>query len=293
MIKTFMIEKLNFDLLTVLVAVAESSNFYEAATRLKITQPSVSLKMKELEAALPVPVFHLEGKRKVLTHYGRAVYQLAKSQLDNLENDFQTLNRHYALSKDLTLKIAGRAEVIDFLIPKINFDGKIHTQTTTSTEAVKKLLAHEIDLAISHILPDSNEVIAKEIMRSSANFIIHRKFLKRRKLNLDLLSDKDFLGQTPSIFYYKEGHILKDWIKHVGLELETLNDKYVCDDWKIVQNFVAQGLGYAFVPEYVANTSSDVMVYHMNTSVIPKYTFYALYAKSLRKIPAFATALKF
>src|ERR1700750_444160 len=98
----------SFDLLKVLITVAESRNFREAAETLQISQPGVSLKLKDLEAGQPLPIFTLEVKRKVLTHYGRALYELAKEGATTLERRIENLHRVYASPDLLTARIGGR-----------------------------------------------------------------------------------------------------------------------------------------------------------------------------------------
>lgn len=65
------------------VTVAETENFTRAAERLGITQPSVSIQVKELEGALGAQLFSRSGPRVALTPAGRvfrdrAVLTLAK-----------------------------------------------------------------------------------------------------------------------------------------------------------------------------------------------------------------------
>ena len=69
------------ELLELLVAVAESRNLVEAAARVGLSQPAVSMKLKTLETQLPLPAFARHGKRKVLTHYGSELYLAARTQL--------------------------------------------------------------------------------------------------------------------------------------------------------------------------------------------------------------------
>ena len=81
----------HFELYRVLQAVAESRSFREAAEKLGISQPAVSFKIKELESLQPLPLFRLEGKRKVLTHFGRALCSVAKEETFSFEREIENL----------------------------------------------------------------------------------------------------------------------------------------------------------------------------------------------------------
>ncbi len=282
-----------FDSLLVLIAVAESKNFYEAADRVGITQASVSLKMKDLEMRLPIPVFQLDGKRKVLTHYGRSLYEIALNKKNDWEKDLEGLHRNYAKAELLTLRVGGRSEVLEFLAPYFDFAGRIELVNLNSTEAVKKLLVHEVDIALSYIQPDSTEVIAKKLFQSAAHFVVHEKFLKNRNLTLDWTRKSHFLTETPCILYQRDGHLLKEWLKHVKLPMDQLKVRYIAEDWRSVQNLVDQGLGYAIVPAYIKSYSKNVQSLELPTQVLPKLTFFALYEKGLKKIGPFKNVLEF
>ncbi|MGZ3705177.1 MAG: LysR family transcriptional regulator, partial [Bdellovibrionota bacterium] len=96
------------NLLKTLISVAESKSFQDAAKRLGISQPAVSFQLRQLEACVPMPLFYLSGKRKVLTHYGQALYETAKRQIDALGKSLEDLDRHYADPAKMTLRIGGR-----------------------------------------------------------------------------------------------------------------------------------------------------------------------------------------
>ena len=286
-------KRFNFDLLETLMAVAESANFNEAASKLGISQPAVSFKIKELESQAPLPLFHLEGRRKVLTHYGRALYETSKQGVRSIDQSIEDLNRRYASPALLTLRVGGRTEVLEFVAPLLRFEGKIEMVGMDSTLAVKKLLAHEIDVAVSYLQPDSAEIAAKKLFHSSTYFVAHEKILNKKKLTLSLVKDREFLLSRPCIVYRSDGHTLVEWLAHTGISFSDLKVSYVAEDWRTVQSFVDRGLGYAIVPVYVKSSSDQVERLELPSQMTKQFTFYALYEKSLKKIDAFKKFLEF
>src|SRR4051812_37403661 len=98
-----------FDLLSVLIAAAESPNLRSAADRLGISQPAVTAKLKEIENGQPQPVFSLQGKRKVPTLFGRALYEVAKRETEHFAMSIEGVHRLYGDPKNLTIRLGGRA----------------------------------------------------------------------------------------------------------------------------------------------------------------------------------------
>lgn len=293
MINDLIMKSMSFDLLEVLISVAESKNFREAAEKLHLSQPAVSIKLKELQERHPLALFQLEGKRKVLTHYGRALFEVAKNGAQFLERNIEGLHRVYASEKDLVLRIGARPEVFNFVAPYLEFDGKIQFISLTSKESTQKLLGHEIDIAISYSLPDSTEIMAKMLFQSTAHLAVHSRWLKKKALTGKLVENPLFLKETPCIFYQQDGHVIRDWVIHLGIDPAELNVRLVVEDWRTVQNLVAQGFGYAVLPEYVGASDQGVQRIGLPSDILRPYAFYALFEKSLKKVPAFQRVLTF
>jgi DNA-binding transcriptional LysR family regulator len=285
-------ESPNIELFKVLIAAAESSNLTRAAEKLGISQPAVSVRLKELSLQAPLPVFTYEGKRKVLTHYGRELYKIAKQNEMRMAQDFENLNRQYAAAEFLTLKIGARSELLEMLAPRLNFDGQLQFITLTSREAVDHLFLHKLDIAISYIVPDSPDIIAKKILETSPKFSVHKKFMKNSDIN-KMARSLQFLKDTPCITYTPRGHLLKEWTDYVGLPFDQIQIRGTAEDWRSVQALIDQGAGYGVVPGYIKTASSDVLTMDIPTASLKKYIFYALFHKDLRKIPAFKEMLEF
>jgi DNA-binding transcriptional LysR family regulator len=286
-------KKPSHDLLEVLIAVGESRNFREAASKLGISQPAVTRKIRELELSQPLPMFNLEGKRKVLTRYGRSLLDLAKEGALDLERKIEGLHRSYSNASSLTVRIAGRYEVLEFLAPLLDFEGRIELIGASSRDATDRLLRHEVDIAVGWARPDSTEIQAKKLFSSKAFLAIHESVLKQRKLTLELASSAAFLCETPSISYLRSGHLLSEWAAHAGVSFEEIPVSRVAEDWRTIATLVEQKAGYAILPGYVLPVSSKIMRIELPARILPAYDFYAMYDSSLKRIKAFQPLLAF
>lgn len=282
-----------FELLEVLIAAAESKNFYEAARKVGLSQPAVSVKLKELESLAPVAVFSLEGKRKVLTHYGRALYEISRKQFIRLEEDYENLNRSYAQAESLTLRVGCRQEVFESIASRLRFPGKIEFIQLSGHESLVRLLDNRVDIAITYEVPDSLEIISKKLFDSTCNFCIHKRWLKNKKLNLELVEDSEFLRSVPCVLYQRDGHLLRDWIAHLNLSLDHLKPAMIVEDWRVIQTLIEQGSGYGVLPSFISARSTEVESFPLPLSILPKLPYYALFHKSLRRIEAFQKTLQF
>src|SRR4051812_22295138 len=68
------------------LAVAQTENFTRAAERLRISQPSISEQITQLEQALRTPLFRRVGKRVFLTEAGTAFQKSVEVVLRKLDD---------------------------------------------------------------------------------------------------------------------------------------------------------------------------------------------------------------
>ncbi len=289
----FMInKKVEFELLEVLVAAGESKNFYEAARKLGISQPAVSIKLKQLEERSPLPVFTLRGKKKILTHYGRELFDASKLQIESNEKAMESLNRKYYEAKKLVLRVGCRNEIFEAVASRLFFEGRTELCPLSSHEAALALLNHEVDIAISYERPDLPEVLSRRVLTSSAHFAVHSKYLNGKRLSLTIASEREFLTQTPCLIYQSDGHLLRDWLAHLKIDFSELRVLAVVQDWRTIQTLVDQGFGFGIVPSYLIFQSTEVRRVSLPKEVLPHFLFYASFYNDLKRIPAFARVLE-
>lgn len=123
------------------LAVAETLNFTRAAERLGVTQPSVSVQIRELEEALGAPLFSRLGRHVALTAAGRIFQERSELVLSKLNDACQAV----ALSEDLT---AGHLAV--GIIPPLN--------VPWMPRVLGKLVSKHPGLAVTVIERSSEEV---------------------------------------------------------------------------------------------------------------------------------------
>lgn len=280
------------DLLQVLVTVAESKNFREAAERLKLSQAAVSLKLKALQEFHPAPIFSVEGKRKVLTHYGSALVDISKSSNDRLSQQIEELDRQHYDPSALTVRIGGRAELLETVGPELEFLGKIEYLGMATYKVLPNLQSRAIDIGLHSVRPDSAEIIAKKVFRSRSYLSVHES-LDPGRSDSAILSDLDFFMRTPSVGYIHEHDMLTSWILHLGGDPRNLQLKSRSDDWHVVRALVEAGVGYSILPMYLPIHHPKVRQIEIPERGIERLDFFALFYGHLRRVPAFKQLLAF
>ncbi len=148
---------------------AHCESFSRASAELHLTQPAVSMQIKQLEAILGIPLFEHMGRKIHLTEAGRAVLgsaQIIEHQLSDLKHtlaDIQGLK-----GGTLTVSAASTASV--FAARLLARFGSMHPDVNIRLNVVNRetLLRHlndnSIDLALMGRPPEDGHLLAQAFM---------------------------------------------------------------------------------------------------------------------------------
>lgn len=281
------------ELLRVLIAFAESKNLIAAAESLRISQPAVTQRLQRLQDQVPLPLYTFSGKKKVLTPYGKSLYELAKDNLMQLSFGFENLNRRYAEGSHLVLRLGCRKEFFKIFAETITFPGQIEFNDLTEDEALQQLRAEKIDIILSSELIDTQELMSKKIFENSSRFMTHKKWAANINSFRELQKNKDFFIKTPCIRHKTEKYYFNMLLQNFKIKENDLNCKAVVDDWPSLQSLVENGIGYSIVPNFGLAESKNLISFDVPHAIIPVTNFYAIFHRKLKSIEAFQKALSF
>jgi LysR family transcriptional activator of nhaA len=155
-------EWLNYHHLRYFWIVAKEGSLASAAEHLRVSQPSISGQIRELEAALGQRLFKREGRKNVLTDGGRMVYRYAEEifslggELMNALNDRPTENAlrlHVGLT-DSFPKLVGN----EILKPVFSLGRAVQVicREGKPEDLLAQLAAHRLDIVLADGPPSSS-----------------------------------------------------------------------------------------------------------------------------------------
>ena len=134
--------------------VADLTSFSAAAQRLKLSQPSVSYQVKELEETLGLPLLDRLGKRVQLTEAGNVLYNYARRMLDVLDEATVVIEEMRGIQRG-TLRVGASTTVGIYLLPaalgafkKLHPGLVISLEIGTRARVQDQVLRNELDLAV-------------------------------------------------------------------------------------------------------------------------------------------------
>lgn len=186
--------------------VADLSSFSLAAHELRLSQPSVSYQVKELEESLGLPLLDRLGKRVQLTEAGTVLYTYARRALDVLDEASVALEEMRGIKRG-NLRVGASTTVGIYLLPaalgafkKLHPGLVISLEIGTRARVQEQVLRSELDLAVvGPALKDPDLAILPFI---SDELVVvapagHR-LAGRRGLVLKDLQDQPFVMREPA-----------------------------------------------------------------------------------------------
>jgi DNA-binding transcriptional LysR family regulator len=190
--------------LDILEAVARCGNFSRASAELHLTQPAVSMQIKQLESALGMPLFEQVGKRIQLTEAGKETLRASRaigSELINLEHalaDLQGLK-----GGTLTVSVASTASYFTArlmaLFREAHPDVRVSLNVVNRETLLQHLAENSIDLALMGQPPEGHDLEAQPFMDNPLVVIAAptHPLAAQRRIPLARLAEEPFVGREP------------------------------------------------------------------------------------------------
>lgn len=184
--------------------VARTGSVSRAADNLHVTQPAVSMQLRQLEDSLGLPLFEVVGRRVRLTEAGRDAEQCAVAAIARLRELDDLAAAHCGLKKgkvDLavvsTTKYFMPMLLVRFraMFPDIAISLQIHNR-----ESIMKLLArNEVDLIIMGRVPDAMDCSSSEFATNPMGVVCApgHPLSRRRGADMSILQGQEFVVREP------------------------------------------------------------------------------------------------
>ena len=235
-----------------LLAVIDAGGYAKAAEQLNKSQSAVSYAISQLESALSVKVFHLQGRKAVATPAGDLLYRRAKlllEQAERLEKSAECL----AIHVEPLVKIA-----VDIIIPPVKVlycltlfakdfpDTRVEYFETVLSGTEEMILKRQVDLAIGGMVPTG--FVGEKVMTCTFHGVSSADHPLQKLGRPVTLED---MRQYRQIVVRDSGQYRRHTVGWQEAE-----QRWTVSNIKTSLDAIRRGLGYAWIPD--AYTREDI-----------------------------------
>ena len=234
--------------LKVFLKITQNKSITKAAIELHLSQPAVSIQLKNFQDQFDVPLTEVIGRKLYVTDFGKEIALASEKILNEVHAiNYKTMAFKGQLTGKLKISVVSTGKYVipyflsDFL--KQNQGVELILDVTNKNKVLKNLERNEVDFSLVSVLPETIEIENVELMPNSLYLIA----------NIDQnvgagIQDKKILETLP-IIYREQGsgtrYVMEKFIDNNQL---TVIKKMVLTGNEAVKQAVLAGLGCSIMP---------------------------------------------
>lgn len=228
--------------------VSELQSVTKASEELFLTQPAVSIQLKNFQDQFQIPLFEVVGRKIYITEFGKEITLAAEKILNEVNAiNYKALSFQGELAGKLKIAIVSTAKYVmpyfltDFINQHKGVDLSI--DVTNKAEVVKSLENNEVDFAMVSTIPKHLKINRIQLMDNKLYFVGGKQY----KSNGKYITNKEF-EQLPLIFR-EQGSATRNKMEYfiTSNKISTYKKMELKSNEALKQAIVA-GLGYSIMP---------------------------------------------
>lgn len=234
--------------LRIFLKVVQTESITKASEELHLTQPAVSIQLRNFQEQFEIPLTEIIGKKIFITDFGREIGEAAESILNEVYAINHKVNAYKGhLTGRLKISVASTGKyVIPYILSpflKKYQNIELMLDVTNKTKVIESLIKNEVDFALVSVIPEKMNFQKIKLMPNKL-FLVGNK---EKKFN-PVSNDKSILESIPLIFR-EEGSATRDAMeKYIDkIQLTGVKKMEFVSNETIKQAIIA-GLGYSIMP---------------------------------------------
>lgn len=186
--------------LHVFLKVSQVKSITKAAVELHLTQPAVSIQIKNFQDQFPIPLTEVIGRKIYITDFGKEIALAAENILNEVYAiNYKALIHQGQLSGKLRISSVSTGKYVmpyfltDFL--QINGGVELNLDVTNKSKVMESLINNEVDFALVSVIPENIQIEKVELLANKLFLVADskRKFSKKQY-------DHSIFESTPLIY---------------------------------------------------------------------------------------------
>lgn len=233
--------------LKVFLQVSQTLSITKAAEDLHLSQPAVSIQIKNLQDQFEVPLMEIVGRKVFITEFGKEIAGAAKriiQEMEAINNKAAAFKGELIGNLSITSVSTGKYVMPYFLsnFLKVHPGIELVLDVTNRARVIESLEKNEVDFALVSLLPDNLQVEQVDLMPNELYLVGNNDEYTKQKQNQNILS------QIPLIFRESGSGTRKVMERFIKQHNFPVTWRLELTSNEAVKQAVIAGLGYSIMP---------------------------------------------
>jgi len=234
--------------LQIFLKVVQTQSVTKAAEELHLTQPAVSIQLKNFQDQFDIPLTEVVGRKIYITDFGREIGEAAENVVNQVYAiNYKTLAYKGQLTGRLKISVVSTGKYVmpyflaDFMK---QHDGiELMMDVTNKNKVVESLENNEVDFALVSILPNTLNIEKFDLLQNKL-FLVGSAETKLKKA----ASTKEIFKDLPLIFREKGSGTRQTMENFFERNNISVLKKMELTSNEAVKQSLLAGLGYSIMP---------------------------------------------
>lgn len=255
---------------------ARTGSISEAAEKVFLSQPTVSLQIQALERELETVLFERRGPKIRLTPEGEVLFKLSQPLVEGMDKLHETFAAQQELLESGDLNIAAGESTILYILPTplkmfMAMHPKIQVKlqnVTGGRDGLSRLRADEADFAVGSMIDLPDDIIYRPLVTYAPALIVPKDhpLAEKKEIKLEDITPYGLILPPPSLTTWRMVDLV---FRQHELKLKIALE---AGGWEVIKKYVEMGMGISIVTD-VCLTGDENLVKFPLDDFFPKRTY--------------------
>ena len=234
--------------LHIFLKIAQKQSITKASEELHLTQPAVSIQLRNFQDQFSIPLTEVVGRRLYVTEFGKEIAEAAEKILNEVHAiNYKTLSYEGRLVGRMTISVVSTGKYVmpyflsDFMNQNDGVD--LVMDVTNKSKVIESLEKNEVDFALVSVLPKKLKINRVELMENKLFLVGNTKQKIKSGLN------KKKLFEELNLIYREQGSATRNAMEgFISKNRIAVRKKIELTSNEAVKQAVIAGLGYSIMP---------------------------------------------
>lgn len=287
--------KYTLNQLQIFLKVVQTQSVTKASEELHLTQPAVSIQLKNFQDQFDIPLMEVIGRKIYITDFGHEIAESAENIINQVYAiNYKTMAYKGQLTGKLKISVVSTGKYVmpyflaDFM--KLHEGIELSMDVTNKNKVIESLENNEVDFALVSILPNSLNIEYLDLLQNKLYLVGDTKLKIDKKL-----STQEIFEKLPLIFREKGSGTRQTMESFINRNnISTLKKMELSSNEAVKQALLA-GLGYSIMPLIgIRNELINKELHIINVKGLPiKTTWRLVWLKGKKHTPVSQSFLDF